>query len=84
MSIEQTSREFFEACETGGGWDACKAHGALPDRENAGAWYSRLSAVTAWLFSRRPSRPEEIAREMRVAALQEEARQNVTRLLAWR
>lgn len=24
MSIEQTARDFFEACETGGGWEACK------------------------------------------------------------
>lgn len=26
MSIETTARDFFEACETGGGWDACKAY----------------------------------------------------------
>lgn len=26
MNIEQTARAFFEACETGGGWDACKVH----------------------------------------------------------
>ena len=26
MDIERTAREFFEACETGGGWEACKAH----------------------------------------------------------
>lgn len=26
MSIEQTARDFFEACETGGGWDACKTY----------------------------------------------------------
>ncbi|MFT7650513.1 MAG: ester cyclase [Alphaproteobacteria bacterium] len=26
MNIEQTARSFFEACETGGGWEACKAH----------------------------------------------------------
>lgn len=26
MSIEQTARDFFEACETGGGWDACKGY----------------------------------------------------------
>lgn len=26
MSIEQTARDFFEACEAGGGWEACKAH----------------------------------------------------------
>lgn len=26
MTHEQTARDFFEACETGGGWDACKAH----------------------------------------------------------
>ncbi|SDK32289.1 ester cyclase [Aliiruegeria lutimaris] len=25
MTIEQTARDFFEACETGGGWAACKA-----------------------------------------------------------
>lgn len=23
MALEQTAREFFEVCETGGGWDAC-------------------------------------------------------------
>jgi predicted ester cyclase len=26
MGIEQTAREFFEACETGGGWEACRSH----------------------------------------------------------
>lgn len=26
MSIEQIARSFFEACETGGGWAACKAY----------------------------------------------------------
>ncbi|PKP74951.1 MAG: polyketide cyclase [Alphaproteobacteria bacterium HGW-Alphaproteobacteria-6] len=26
MSIEATARAFFEACEAGGGWAACKAH----------------------------------------------------------
>ena len=26
MGIEQTARQFFEACETGGGWEACKSH----------------------------------------------------------
>lgn len=26
MTIEQTARDFFEACETGSGWSACKAH----------------------------------------------------------
>ena len=26
MGIEQTARDFFEACETGGGWAACKAY----------------------------------------------------------
>ena len=26
MNIEQTARSFFEACETGGGWEACKAY----------------------------------------------------------
>ncbi len=26
MDMEQTARAFFEACETGGGWDACKPH----------------------------------------------------------
>lgn len=25
MTISQTARDFFEACETGKGWDACKA-----------------------------------------------------------
>jgi hypothetical protein len=25
MTISETAREFFEACETGKGWDACKA-----------------------------------------------------------
>ncbi|WP_425503909.1 ester cyclase [Sedimentitalea arenosa] len=24
--MEQTARAFFEACETGGGWDACKPY----------------------------------------------------------
>lgn len=26
MNIERIARDFFEACETGGGWDACKAN----------------------------------------------------------
>jgi ketosteroid isomerase-like protein len=26
MTLEQTARDFFEACETGGGWDACKSY----------------------------------------------------------
>ena len=26
MSIETTAKEFFEACETGQGWEACSAH----------------------------------------------------------
>jgi ketosteroid isomerase-like protein len=26
MNTEQTARAFFEACETGGGWEACKAY----------------------------------------------------------
>jgi len=26
MNIEQTARDFFEACETGGGWAACSAY----------------------------------------------------------
>jgi len=26
MTIEHTARAFFEACETGAGWEACKAH----------------------------------------------------------
>ena len=24
MNIERTARDFFEACETGGGWEACR------------------------------------------------------------
>ena len=24
MTLERTARDFFEACETGGGWEACK------------------------------------------------------------
>lgn len=26
MTIETTAREFFDACETGKGWDVCKAY----------------------------------------------------------
>lgn len=26
MTLEQTARAFFEACETGGGWEACKGY----------------------------------------------------------
>ena len=26
MSISETARKFFEACETGRGWDECKAY----------------------------------------------------------
>jgi ketosteroid isomerase-like protein len=26
MTLEQTARDFFEACETGSGWEACKGY----------------------------------------------------------
>jgi hypothetical protein len=26
MSITETAKQFFEACETGKGWDGCKAY----------------------------------------------------------
>ena len=53
MSIEQTARSFFEACETGGGWDSCKAHcheqASFACQANALAEIRTLAAYADWM-----------------------------------
>ncbi|MGB2692026.1 MAG: nuclear transport factor 2 family protein [Thermodesulfobacteriota bacterium] len=53
MSIYETAKEFFEACETGKGWDACKAwceDGAtFSCQSDALAEVTSLEAYTDWM-----------------------------------
>ena len=53
MSIYETAKEFFEACETGKGWDACKAwceDGAtFSCQSDALAEVTSLDAYTDWM-----------------------------------
>ena len=53
MSIYETAKEFFEACETGKGWDACKAwceDGAtFSCQSEALAEVTSLEAYTDWM-----------------------------------
>lgn len=53
MSIERSAREFFEACETGRGWDECKAW-CHPDagfacQSDALADVTTLEGYTEWM-----------------------------------
>lgn len=52
MTIEQTARAFFEACETGGGWDACKVHchdeASFACQSDALADITTLAGYTEW------------------------------------
>lgn len=53
MTLEKTAREFFETCETGGGWEACKIYcqeGASFDcQADALADITTLEDYTAWM-----------------------------------
>lgn len=53
MSLEQTAREFFDACETGQGWDACKTwcHGdaTFACQADALADVSTLEGYAEWM-----------------------------------
>ena len=53
MSDKETARAFFEACEAGGGWEACRAHCA-PDatfaaQAGALADVKTLQQYTEWM-----------------------------------
>jgi ketosteroid isomerase-like protein len=53
MTLEQTARNFFEACETGGGWEACKGycHGdaSFACQADALAVTTTLEGYTDWM-----------------------------------
>jgi len=53
MTIEATAREFFEACETGKGWDECQkychADASFDCQADALADTSTLSAYADWM-----------------------------------
>ena len=53
MPIKQTAMEFFDACETGKGWDACQQYchdGATFDAQtDALHGITTLEAYTAWM-----------------------------------
>ncbi|WP_294608336.1 ester cyclase [uncultured Roseovarius sp.] len=53
MTVEQTARTFFEACETGGGWEACKgfchAGASFACQAEALAETTTLEGYTEWM-----------------------------------
>jgi len=53
MTLEQTARNFFEACETGGGWEACKgfchAGASFACQADALAETTTLVGYTEWM-----------------------------------
>lgn len=53
MDMEQTARAFFEACETGGGWEACREHcteeATFSCQADALADIATLSGYTEWM-----------------------------------
>ncbi|PWJ16176.1 ester cyclase [Jannaschia seohaensis] len=53
MSIETTARDFFEACETGKGWEGCKAFchdgAAFAAQCDALADVTTVEAYTEWM-----------------------------------
>lgn len=53
MTIEQTARDFFEACETGKGWDVCKGYchedGSFACQADALAEVTTLADYAAWM-----------------------------------
>lgn len=53
MGIEQTAHDFFDACETGKGWDGCKAFctegAAFSAQADALAEITTLEAYTDWM-----------------------------------
>lgn len=52
MSIERTARDFFEACETGGGWEMCRAYchdaASFACQADALADTTTLAGYTEW------------------------------------
>lgn len=53
MTLEQTARDFFEACETGCGWEACKgfchAGASFACQADALAETTTLEGYTEWM-----------------------------------
>jgi ketosteroid isomerase-like protein len=53
MTMTETARAFFEACETGKGWDACKAYctdgAGFSCQSGALADMATLEAYTEWM-----------------------------------
>ena len=53
MSMSETAMAFFEACETGQGWDACKAHchegAGFACQADALAEVTTLAAYAEWM-----------------------------------
>jgi len=53
MTLEQTARDFFEACETGGGWDACTGYchdeASFACQADALADTTTLEGYTEWM-----------------------------------
>ena len=53
MTLEQTARSFFEACETGGGWAACNAFchdsASFACQADALAETTTLEGYTEWM-----------------------------------
>lgn len=53
MTFKQTARDFFEACETGGGWEACRGHchddAGFSCQADALADTTTLAAYAEWM-----------------------------------
>ena len=53
MTLEQTARTFFEACETGGGWETCKGYchatASFACQADALADVTTLEGYTEWM-----------------------------------
>ncbi|MEM6887188.1 MAG: ester cyclase [Pseudomonadota bacterium] len=53
MTLETKAKDFFDACETGGGWDACKAYctddATFACQADALADVSTLKSYTEWM-----------------------------------
>lgn len=53
MNIEQTARDFFEACETGGGWAACRGYchdgASFACQADALAGVTTLAGYAEWM-----------------------------------
>jgi predicted ester cyclase len=79
-SISDAARLFFDACETGGGWDGCAQYchpeATFTAQTDALADISTLEAYTEWMRGLLTILPDGIA-EVRSFAV-DEARSNVT------